>query len=60
MPRTVKVFRASVVDDGGISFEDLFGLAVKLACDLMYLIFLAADGAAHSHPSALAMNFKLA
>jgi hypothetical protein len=60
LPRTVKESGVSVVDDGGISFKDLFGLAVKLAGDLMYLIFLAADGAAHPHPSALAMNFKLA
>ena len=52
--------RDSIVDDGSIALEDFFGLTVKVAGYFMDLVFLAADGAAHAHPSALTMDFKFA
>lgn len=52
--------RVSIVDYGSVAFEYFFGFAVKVAGHFMNLVFLAADGAAHAHPSALAMDFKFA
>lgn len=50
----------SIIDDGGITFENFFGFAVEFSGYFMNLVFLAAGGAAHAYPSALAMDFKFA
>lgn len=50
----------SVVDDDRIPGEEFFRFLIQLAGNLMDLIFLTADGAAHSYPAAHALYFKFA
>jgi predicted RNA-binding protein YlxR (DUF448 family) len=52
--------RNSVVNNRRVSFENLLRLAVQFSGHLMDLVLETAGRAAHAHPAALTMNFKLA
>jgi len=49
----------SVIDDGGIFFQLLFRLPVKVTGHFVDLVFPFAAGAAQPYPSARAQHFQL-
>jgi len=49
----------SIVHYAGVASQDIFGFLVKIASDLVDVIFLFAFGAPHPDTAAHAMHFKI-